>query len=192
MGTIRDNLPELPLARKTRFVDQYGLPDYDASLLTSSKDGADFFESVVQIGPLSNGAKQRLAKSVSNWMLGGLSRLFNQTGTGIAELKIQPRDLADLIALVDEGTLSTSMARTVFEKMFHNGGRPKRIADDAGMAQISDTDSIRPAVDEAITGNPQPVTDYLGGKETAMRFPGRPGNEKHQGAGRTRSSSRSC
>ena len=103
-------------------------------------------------------------------MLGELSRLFNQTGTGIAELKIQPRDLADLIALVDEGTLSTSMARTVFEKMFHNGGRPKRIADDAGMAQISDTDSIRPAVDEAITGNPQPVTDYLGGKETAMRF----------------------
>ena len=168
--TIRESLPELPLVRMTRFVNQYGLPDYDAGLLTSSKDGADFFESVMQLDPLANGPKQKLAKSVSNWMLGELSRLFNQTGTGIADLKIEPRDLADLIALVDEGTLSTSMARTVFEEMFHTGRRPKQIAEDAGMAQISDTDSIAPAVDEAITGNPQPVSDYLGGKDTAMRF----------------------
>ena len=167
---VRESLPELPLARKTRFVDQYGVPDHDADLLTSSIDVADFFESVVQLVPLTNGTEQKLAKSAGNWILGEMSRLFNQTGTGIAELKIEPQDLADLIGLVDDGTLSTSMARTVFEEMFHTGGSPKRIADDAGMSQISDTDSIAPAVDEVITGNPRPVSDYLGGKETAIRY----------------------
>ena len=168
--TVRESIPELPLARKARFVDKYGLSDYDAGLLTSSRDSADFFESVVQFDPQTNGATQKLAKSVSNWMLGELSRLFNQTGTGIADLKIEPRYLTDLIDLVDEGTLSTSMARTVFEEMFHTGRAPRQIAEDAGMAQISDTDSIAPAVDETITGNPQPVSDYLGGKETAVRY----------------------
>ena len=167
---IGESLPELPHARKSRFVEQYGLPEYDANLLTSSKATADFFEAVLEVKPLTGEPQQQVAKSVSNWMLGEVSRLLNLTGSEITDVQIQPRHLVDLVELIDAGTLSTSMAKTVLEEMFNTGRPPREIAEEGGLAQISDTDSIRPAVEEAIANNPQPVADYLKGKETAMRF----------------------
>ena len=167
---IRETLPELPLARRARFVNQYGLPDYDANLLTSSRAVADFFEAVMGSKPLTGEPRRKLGKSVSNWMLGELTRLLNLTGTEVEQVKIQPRHLIELLELIDTGTLSTGMARTVFEEMFNTGEPPERIAKDAGMVQISDADSIRSAVEEVIASNPDPVSDYLTGKETAMRF----------------------
>ena len=167
---IRESLPELPQARKTRFVEQYGLPDYDAGLLTSSRATADFFEAVLALERLTGEPQLRLAKSVSNWVLGELSRLLNLTGSEITDVKIQPQHLVELLKLIDDGTLSTGMAKTVFEEMFNTGRSPREIAEEAEMVQISDTVSIRPAVEEAITNSPQPVADYLNGKETALRF----------------------
>ena len=164
---IKDSLPELPEARKTRFVEQYALPDYDANILTSSKGTADFFESIMEA---SSAAQQQQAKSVSNWILGELARLMNATGTGIEDVKIRPQHLVELLELIEDGTLSNNLAKTVFEEMFTTGNPPKQIVEKAGMVQISDEDSIRPAVEEAINSNHGPVTDYLGGKETAMRF----------------------
>ena len=164
---IKDSLPELPEARKTRFVEQYALPDYDANILTSSKGTADFFESIMKA---SSAAQQQQAKSVSNWILGELARLMNATGTGIEDVKIRPQHLVELLELIEDGTLSNNLAKTVFEEMFTTGNPPKQIVEKAGMVQISDEDSIRPAVEEAINSNHGPVTDYLGGKETAMRF----------------------
>ena len=164
---IKDSLPELPEARKTRFVEQYALPDYDANILTSSKGTADFFESIMKA---SSAAQQQQAKSVSNWILGELARLMNATGTGIEDVKIRPQHLVELLELIENGTLSNNLAKTVFEEMFTTGNPPKQIVEKAGMVQISDEDSIRPAVEEAINSNHGPVTDYLGGKETAMRF----------------------
>ena len=167
---IRNSLPELPDKRKTRFVSEYGLPLYDAALLTSSKATADYFEAVLNVRPLEGEARQLLAKSVSNWILGEMARLLNETGTEIADVPIAPKHMVELLDMVDAGTLSTSMARTVFEDMFTTGKPPKQIAEEGGMVQLSDADSISPAVDGALSANPKPVADYLGGKETALRF----------------------
>ena len=168
--TIRESLPELPEARKERFIEQYGLPAYDAGLLTSSRPGADFFEAVVDSKAVTGEAQRGLAKSVSNWMLGELTRLLNLTGDEITTVKFQPKDLVELLDLIDSGTLSTSMAKEVFEEMFGTGRSPALIARESGLVQISDADSILPAVEEAIAANPDPVSDYLKGKDTAIRF----------------------
>ena len=151
---IRNSLPELPDKRKTRFVSEYGLPLYDAALLTSSKATADYFEAVLNVRPLEGEARQLLAKSVSNWILGEMARLLNETGTEIADVPIAPKHMVELLDMVDAGTLSTSMARTVFEDMFTTGKPPKQIAEEGGMVQLSDADSISPAVDGALSANP--------------------------------------
>ena len=167
---IRQSLPELPRARNARFVSEYGLPDYDATLLTGSKATADYFESVMAAAPGSNGRLPQVAKSVSNWMLGELTRLLHESGTGVDDIKIQPGHLIQLIEMVEAGTLNSNMAKAVFEEMFKTGTAPGEIAEASGMAQISDEDAIRAAVGQAIAGNPEPVSDYLKGKETAVRF----------------------
>jgi aspartyl-tRNA(Asn)/glutamyl-tRNA(Gln) amidotransferase subunit B len=167
---IREDLPELPREREHRFERQYGLSPYDANLLTASRATADFFEAVMDARPAAGGRRRQLAKSVGNWVLGELARLQNTTGQGMSELRIQPRHLIDLLALIDDGTLSTSMAKTVFEEMFETGAAPGEVARRSGLVQISDADLLEEAVAEAIGGNPDPVADYLKGKETAMRF----------------------
>ena len=167
---IRSRLPELPSEKKERFVSQYGLSDYDARLLTATKSTADFFESVLVTGSRDGEARRQLAKSVSNWVTGELARLLNETGGDLGQVRFGPQDLIDLLEMIDAGTLSTSMARTVFEEMFKTGGPPKQIAQEGGMVQLSDTDSIQAVVDEAVSGNPKPVADYLSGKDAAMRF----------------------
>ena len=167
---IRSRLPELPQARRARFVEQYGLPEYDAALLTSSKANADYFESALAIGPLADDDRQRLAKSVSNWMLGEMARLLKATGVEIEDVKCEPGQLVELLNMIEAGTLSTSMAKSVFEEMFRTGEPAKQIAESSGMVQISDADAVQPAVDEAIASNPKPVADFMSGKETAMKY----------------------
>ena len=163
-------LPELPAVRKQRFMRQYGLSEYDASLLTVGKATADYFESVVSLSKVSGDALEQLAKQVSNWMLVELGRLLNETGSDISDIRISPQGFVELLALVSEGTLSTSMAKTVFEDMFASGKTPADIAEEQGLVQISDVDALGGAVDEAIASNPKPVSEYLEGKEQAVRF----------------------
>ena len=167
---VRARLPELPQARKARFVEQYGLPLYDAGLLTASKSSADYFESVLNVRPQRGKAQRELAKSVSNWMLGEFTRLLNVTGGSLEDTKVRPEHLVEMLDLIDAGTLSTGMAKTVFEEMYNTGRDPESIAQESGMVQISAADAIQQAVEEAVAGNPDPVADYLSGKETAMRF----------------------
>jgi aspartyl-tRNA(Asn)/glutamyl-tRNA(Gln) amidotransferase subunit B len=167
---VRSGLPELPRARRTRFVEQYGLPGYDARLLTASKASADYFESAMNVRPPEGGPRQRLAKLVSNWMLGELTRLLNATGGTIEDTKIRPGHIVELLDLIDDGTLSTGMAKEVFEEMFNTGQPPRRIVEEGGMVQITAADAVRPAVDKAVADNPKPVADFLSGKETAIRF----------------------
>ena len=167
---IEDALPELPRARKQRFALQYGLSDYDSSLLTATRATADFFEAVVAAGPGGNGTEAALAKAAGNWVLGELARLLNLTGKSLEDIPIEPGHLVELMGMVDDGRLNSNMAKTVFEEMFQSGRAPKEIAESAGLVQISDTDSIDIFVREAIDKNPQPVADYIGGKDTALRF----------------------
>lgn len=167
---VREVLPELPAARKQRFMTQYGLPEYDANLLTIGKATADYFESVVCLKGESGETLEQFAKQVSNWILGEFGRLLNEENSDIASVKIAPEGFVELLNMVSEGTLSSNMAKTVFEEMFQSGESPAKIAEEQGLAQISDTDALGSAVDEAIAANPKPVSEYLEGKEQAIRF----------------------
>jgi aspartyl-tRNA(Asn)/glutamyl-tRNA(Gln) amidotransferase subunit B len=164
---IRATLPELPIARRARFVSEFGLSEYDAELLTVSRQTADYFEAAVnaQVKPSND-----MAKAISNWMLGEMAHLQNQTGTPLEDVKIAPAQLVELQKLVDAGTLSSTMAKSVFETMYSTGKSPQAIAESEGLVQISDTDAVGAAIDEVISDNPQPVQDYLEGKESAIQF----------------------
>jgi aspartyl-tRNA(Asn)/glutamyl-tRNA(Gln) amidotransferase subunit B len=113
---------------------------------------------------------ETFAKNVSNWMRGDLSRLMNLEHLGITEIKVTPSHIAELIGLVDAGTLSVTMAKTVLEEAFASGETPGKIVADKGYAQISDVSLVELAVVQAIEANPKAVEDYLRGKETAARF----------------------
>ena len=170
VDAVRRALPELPAARKRRFMAQYALSDYDAGLLTIAKSTADYFESVVSLKQAQGDALAQFAKQVGNWMLGELGRLLNETNGDVDSVKIAPRHFVDLLDMVAADKLSGSMAKTVFEEMFDSGRAPSDIAEERGLVQISDADALGAAVAEALAANPKPVAEYLDGKEQAVRF----------------------
>ena len=167
---IRNRIPELAVQRRTRFSQQYGLSDYDARLLTNSKAMADFYERTTGIKTMTGAESGKFAKNVSNWVLGDLSRLLNLKNMQIEDSPVSPDHLAELIGLVDQGALSVSMAKTVLEEAFESGDSPAQIVEKKGYTQISDSSAVESAVGQAIDANPQAVTDYVGGKETAAKF----------------------
>lgn len=167
---IRSKIPELASDRLTRLADQFGLSEYDARLLTTSKSTADFFEQTTRLLSVSGEDLERYAKNVSNWILGDLSRLLNLRDLEIQESPVSPEHLRELITLVDDGTVSISMAKKVLEEVFESGDSPGRVVQEKGYTQISDSSVVKTAVAKAIDANPQAVTDYMGGKETAAKF----------------------
>ena len=167
---IRAALPELPAQRQDRFMEQYGLPLYDANLLTASKATADYFESCLALSRLEPDLLKGRAKSTSNWILVELGHLLNLHGMEISAARATPTFLADLMELIDSGTLSTTLAKTVLEESFDTGKAPTDVVKERGYVQISDSSVVESAVDEAIASNPQAVSDYLRGKETAAKF----------------------
>lgn len=167
---MRGRLPELAPQRRIRFSQQYGISEYDARLLTTTKAMADYFEETVGSKDLSGESLENVAKTASNWILGDLSRLMNLEHQDISDVRVTPARLLELIGLVDSGSINGTMAKTVLEEAFSTGVSPSRIVDDKGYSQISDSSAVRTAVAEAIAANPKAVADYLGGKETATRF----------------------
>jgi aspartyl-tRNA(Asn)/glutamyl-tRNA(Gln) amidotransferase subunit B len=167
---IRSKIPELAGDRLTRLTNQFGLSEYDARLLTTSKSMADFFEQTTGLRSVSGEDLERYAKNVSNWILGDLSRLLNLQDLDIQESLVSPEYLRELITLVDEGTVSVSMAKTVLEEVFESGDSPRRVVQEKGYTQIRDSSVVGTAVAEAVDTNPQAVADYMGGKETAAKF----------------------
>ena len=161
---IRARLPELPEARRDRFVSQYGLPLYDADILTASRAMADYFENCVKLmGPGK-------AKIVSNWLLGDFSRLLNATNTEVESARISPEHLAEMLAMVDNGRISGPAAKAVLEEMFHTGKRARDIVAEKKLNQISDADEIRKVVKQVIASNATAVADYTSGKQQALMF----------------------
>ncbi len=159
---IRMQLPELPSARRRRFVDQYGLSPYDAELLTASRATADYFEETVRLFDRP--------KTVANWMTGELFRLLNASGLGIESSKVSPPGLASLLKLIDEGTISIRAAKDVFERMFQTGESANQVVEALGLRQISDAAALEHLVDQAIASNPKSVEDYRAGKVQALGF----------------------
>jgi len=171
---IESRLPELPELRRDRFISQYGLPLYDANLLTSSKSLADYFEACINsksLVDLSPGFPlEKRAKSVSNWLLGEFARLLNVAGIEVDQSKIAPSHLAELLDLIDQGILTGPAAKKVFEEMFHTGKPPKEIVTQRGLTQISDASAIEEVVRQVVATNTQAVVDFKAGKEQALTF----------------------
>jgi len=164
---IRAALPELPEARRHRFVSRYGLPLYDATLLTSSKGIADYFEECLRL--CKEGPPEK-AKTISNWLLGDFTRWLNAANMEIEDAIVRPGHLVELLEMTDQGLLTGPAAKKVFEEMFGSGRSPKEIAEQEGLTQISDSNAMDEAVKQAIASNTQAVVDFRAGKEQALSF----------------------
>ncbi|MEO8609710.1 MAG: Asp-tRNA(Asn)/Glu-tRNA(Gln) amidotransferase subunit GatB [Chloroflexota bacterium] len=157
---IRAKLPELPAAKRTRFVNDFGLSQYDAAVLTGDKAVADYYE-----GVLAAGANP---KSAANWILSSLFSLMNRDGfdrENIGAIKVTPVLFAGLIKLVDGGTLNKGTGTTVLTEMWETGADPAKIVEENGLAQVSDTGAISAAIAKVLDDNSKMVADYLGGKD---------------------------
>jgi len=161
LDQVRSTLPELPVARKARFIEM-GIAAADAVTLTDEKDLADWFEAAVAAGAD--------VATTCNWVLGELMRLLNQAGTSIKECKVAPEALAGLLKLIDDGTISGKIAKSVFEEMFQTGRSAKEIVKASGRTQISDRDELLAVVRRAIADNPRIAEDFKGGKERSLGF----------------------
>ena len=158
----RRALPELPEAKKERFIRDYGLPPYDAEILTNTRAFADFCEETVKAF--------NEPKTVSNWMMGDFTRMLNAAGIEVTESKVKPADLASMLKMISEGAISGKIAKSVFEEMFETGKSPEEIVKAKGMTQITSEAEIYPIVDRVIAENPRIVQDFLGGKEKSFGF----------------------
>ena len=162
VDTLRGTLPELPAARRARFISQYGLPEYDAGVLVADRAVADYFEAVTSLGAG--------AKAVSNWLMTEMLRLCSERDMDIGSVAVTPQALADLIGLVDAGTVNSTTAKELFGELFDNGGDPEEMVDQRGLAQVSDTGEIEAFVEQAMADNPKSVEDYRAGKKAAAKF----------------------
>jgi aspartyl-tRNA(Asn)/glutamyl-tRNA(Gln) amidotransferase subunit B len=162
LQAVRDAMPELPDRRKRRFVEQYGLGEYDAGQLTQSRALADYFEAAVRAG-----APPKLA---GNWMMGELARLLNESDRDIERSPVAPEGLAALLGLIDRGTISGSMAKGVFEKMFASGAPAEAIVKAEGLAQIDDDSAILVLIESVVEANADAVAQYRGGKKNTFGF----------------------
>ena len=162
---VKAKLPELPEARRDRFIAEYDLPIYDAGLLTSSKAMAAYFEESVKAD------KKVLPKEISNWLIGEVSRIMNANNSDIDAFRMQvnPAALAALI-LSTHGTINMASAKTVLEEMSRTGKNAAEIIKEKGLSQISDTSELEKVVGEVINSNAQAIADYRAGKETAAKF----------------------
>jgi len=159
---VRSAMPELPDARRARFVTQYGLPEYDATLLTQSRAAGEFFEHAVAAGAPP--------KSVSNWMMGELARVLNERGVDLASSPVSADALAALIVLVDRGTISGSIAKAVFEKMVSSGRPAGEIVASEGLTQIDDESQLTGMIDQVLARHADAVAQYRQGKTGTFGF----------------------
>jgi aspartyl-tRNA(Asn)/glutamyl-tRNA(Gln) amidotransferase subunit B len=159
---IEASLPELPEARLRRLVAQYALPEYDANLLTQSRALADYFEATARAA--------ENAKAASNWIMGELLRTMKEREIVIEQVPLAPEALAALIRIVDRGTISSTVAKEVFAKMYATGGSAEEIVQAEGLAQIGDEDALVGIVRDAIATNPDAVEQFRKGRNNAFGF----------------------
>jgi aspartyl-tRNA(Asn)/glutamyl-tRNA(Gln) amidotransferase subunit B len=160
LDEVRAALPELPADKRRRFAAEYGLSAYDAGVLTQARDVAEYFESVAR----ASGN----AKAAANWVANELLRKLNEDAAPLAASRVAPAGLAELIALIDTGTVSGTIAKDVFERMWASGESPAAIVAREGLAQVSDESALQAAVDEVLAGNPGQVATYKSGKTAAL------------------------
>ena len=190
LARLRRDLPEMPDARRTRFEEAWGLPAYDAAILTEERDLADYFEETVRELGVKGGEKavrepgmtgegkaaqavkedQRLAKSASNMIMGDVLRVFKETGGAVEALPVRPDRLAALIRLRLEDRISSTAAQEIFEAMLERDEAPEAIAQERSLMQVSDAGSLLPLVESVLDDHPKQVAAYLGGKESLVGY----------------------
>lgn len=159
--TIRKTLPELPAARSAR-LQALGLSAYDAGVLTSSKALGDYFDEAMQY--------YQDAKSLANWVMGDLTRLLNAQNLSLNASPVKPQSLAQMLELIDKGTISGKIAKSVLEEMFASGKSPEQIVKEKGLTQISDEGALLGIIDQILAANPKSVEDFRSGKGQAIGF----------------------
>jgi aspartyl-tRNA(Asn)/glutamyl-tRNA(Gln) amidotransferase subunit B len=161
-ASIAAEIPELPDQRQKRYIEELGLPVYDAKVLTVTKEMADFFE-----GTVAAGAEAKLA---SNWIMGDVSAYLNSEGKELHQIALTPEGLASMIKLIENGTISSKIAKTVFKELIENGGDAEKIVKDKGLVQISDEGTLLKIISEVLDANPQSIEDFKNGKNKAVGF----------------------
>ncbi|MFP4257221.1 MAG: Asp-tRNA(Asn)/Glu-tRNA(Gln) amidotransferase subunit GatB [Desulfosalsimonas sp.] len=159
---VRNQLPELPDQRRRRFISQYGLPEYDADVLTASREFADYFEDCA--------GRVDSPKTASNWVMGELTGLLNSRGISISECPVTAERLAGLIRLMEEGVISGKIAKSVFDDMAESGRDAKTIVEEKGLVQVSDESAIEQIVAKVIENHPGEVEKYREGKTKVFGF----------------------
>lgn len=158
---IRETMPELPREKKQRFINQYNIPEYDAAILTATRQLADYFEACVGLGPQP--------KAVSNWIMGDILRHVPDT-RDIGLFPVTPAHLADMLMMVEKGTISGKIAKTVFEDMVLSGKMPQAIVAEKGLVQVSDSAALEQAIQEVLDAQADKVADYRSGNEKIFGF----------------------
>ncbi len=159
---VRQSIPELPDARQKRYVEQLGLPAYDAMVLTLTKEMSDFFDETV-----NNGADAKLA---SNWLMGEVSAYLNKSQKELHDVALTPENLSSMLKLITDGTISSKIAKKVFTELIENGGDANEIVKAKGLVQLSDEGALRKIVIETLDANPQSIEDFKNGKDRAIGF----------------------
>jgi aspartyl-tRNA(Asn)/glutamyl-tRNA(Gln) amidotransferase subunit B len=159
---IRSTLPELPDEKRARFIEAYGIPLYDAQVLTSSRPLADYFEACVEHFPEP--------KTVSNWVMGSILAMLKAENKTIEESPVSPERLAELLRLIDSGVISGKIAKTVFDEMVSSGKPPEAIVQEKGLVQVTDADAITEVVKQVVSDHEQEVSDYRAGKTKLFGF----------------------
>ncbi len=159
---LRASVPELPAARMSRFVHEFSLPEYDAGVLTASKGIADYFEACVKLF--------NQPKTVSNWVMGELTRELNNSGTDVSASPVAPDRLVGLLRLVEQGTVSLKVAREIFPELYSSEKSPEQIVQDKGLTQVSDQGALEKIIDEVLAKNPTQVAQFKEGKQQVLGF----------------------
>ena len=159
---IRSRQPEFKTEKMKRYKEEYGIPDYDIEILTDSKKLADIFE---QTTAICNNPKK-----VSNWLMVETMRIIKEKSMDVSDISFSPANLAALIKLTDDGSINSSVAKEVFEKIFDEDVDPVKYVEENGLKQVNDEGALKKTVEDVIAANPQSVEDYRSGKEKAIGF----------------------
>ena len=158
----RSSVPELPAARRSRFVSEFGLPDSNVAVLTASSGIANYFEDCVKL--------YNQPKTVSNWVMGELTRELNNSGTDVSASPVSPERLVSLLQMVDKGTISLKVAREIFPEVYSSGKTPEQIVQEKGLIQVSDEGALDKIIDEVLAKNPTQVAQFKEGKQQVLGF----------------------
>lgn len=162
IAEVQASIPEMPDARRHRYIEEFKVPEYDAMVLTQTKEMSDFFDLTVEEGADPNQA--------SNWLMGEVSAYLNKEGVGLHDIKLTPSNLAQMIKLIADGTISSKIAKNLLKLLITEGGDANEVVEKNNMAQLSDPAKLQPIIDEVVSQNAQSVEDYKNGKDRAFGF----------------------